>query len=69
MVAGFHTGRKIMKGFFATDVLEAAGLEVERIWEREANGREREWKEDRGKEDLEKKWWLAVAILKRRGGK
>jgi len=68
VIAGFHTGREKMRGFYGKDALEMAGLEVERIWERNADGGEREWVEDRGREDVtERKRWLVVGILKRVG--
>jgi nicotinamide N-methyltransferase len=67
IIAGFHTGREKMKGFFDEENVHAVGLEVERIWERNAEGVEREWVTDRGIEDVtQRKRWLAVAILKRR---
>jgi nicotinamide N-methyltransferase len=67
VVAGFHTGREKMRGFYEERALEEAGLEVERIWERNADGSEREWVTDRGIEDVtERKRWLVVAILRRR---
>jgi predicted nicotinamide N-methyase len=69
VVAGFHTGREKMRGFYEEEALAEAGLEVERIWERNADGREREWVWDRGIEDVTaRKRWLVVAILRRRKG-
>lgn len=66
VIAGFHTGREKMRGFF--EGVEGDGLVVERIWERNAEGVEREWVEDRGKEDVtERKRWLVVAVLKKAG--
>ncbi|RYP27968.1 hypothetical protein DL767_007433 [Monosporascus sp. MG133] len=67
VVAGFHTGRVQMRDFFDAEALRAdAGLEVERIWERDCNGVEREWVWDRGPEDVsERKRWLVVAVLRR----
>lgn len=68
VVAGFHTGREKMRGFYAESALKEAGLIIERIWERNAEGHEREWVEDRGLEDVtERKRWLVVGILKRVG--
>jgi len=68
VVAGFHTGREKMKGFYAPEALEAADLEIESIWEKNADGKERSWVEDRGREDItERKRWLVIGILKRRG--
>jgi predicted nicotinamide N-methyase len=67
VVAGFHTGREKMRGFYEEDALRKVGLEVEVIWERNADGAEREWVTDRGIEDVtERKRWLVVAILNRR---
>jgi EEF1A N-terminal glycine/lysine methyltransferase len=69
VVAGFHTGRAKMRGFYEESALMEAGLEVEKIWERNAEGLEREWTTDRGIEDVtERKRWLVIAILKRRRG-
>ena len=69
VVAGFHTGRAKMKGFYEEEALREAGLEVEKIWERNAEGEEREWVTDRGIEDVtERKRWLVIGILKRREG-
>ncbi|KAF4626990.1 hypothetical protein G7Y89_g11167 [Cudoniella acicularis] len=36
VIAGFHTGREKMRGFFAEAELKSVGLGVERIWERNA---------------------------------
>ncbi|RYP89748.1 hypothetical protein DL770_004136 [Monosporascus sp. CRB-9-2] len=67
VVAGFHTGRVQMRDFFDAEALRAdAGLEVERIWERDCDGVEREWAWDGGPEDVaERKRWLVVAVLRR----
>jgi nicotinamide N-methyltransferase len=67
IVAGFHTGREKMRGFYEKGLLDAVGLEIERIWERNAEGAQRPWSIDRGIEDItERKRWLVIAILKRR---
>lgn len=69
VVAGFHTGREKMRGFFGEEALRGDGLVVERIWERNADGVERVWVEDRGVEDVtERKRWLVVAVLKKASG-
>jgi nicotinamide N-methyltransferase len=69
VVAGFHTGRAKMRGFYEESVLVEAGLEIEKIWERNAEGEEREWVLDRGIEGVtERKRWLAIGILRRRKG-
>ncbi|KAH8887503.1 hypothetical protein GQ53DRAFT_827286 [Thozetella sp. PMI_491] len=67
VVAGFHTGREKMRGFFDSEALTAVGLEVEKIWERDCNGEERPWVWDGGIEDVSvRKRWLVVAVLRRR---
>lgn len=66
-VAGFHTGREGMREFFREERLAKVDLEIERIWERDCDGEEREWSWDRGIEDPgARKRWLSFAILKRR---
>lgn len=65
LVAGFHTGRHNMAGFFDTQKLADVGLEVESIWERDVEGVEREWAAVR-EDDSDKKRWLAVATLKKK---
>ncbi|ETS80042.1 hypothetical protein PFICI_07571 [Pestalotiopsis fici W106-1] len=64
LVAGFHTGRHNMSGFFDTDKLAAAGLELESIWERDVEGEERDWAVER-LDDGNRKRWLVVASLKK----
>ncbi|KAH9211180.1 hypothetical protein DL95DRAFT_437278 [Leptodontidium sp. 2 PMI_412] len=67
VVAGFHTGREKMKRFSEEGALKEARLEIDRIWERSAEGFEREWVEDRGVEVVtERKRRLVVGILKKR---
>ncbi|RPA89103.1 hypothetical protein L873DRAFT_1823465 [Choiromyces venosus 120613-1] len=62
-IAGFHTGREKVAGFF--DAAERAGLESVRIIEKDVEGVDREWARDRGQEDpTERKRWLAIAIFK-----
>ena len=66
-IAGFHTGRAKLAGFFDTAVEK--GLEVAEIYEEDAEGRRREWRAERdgGREDhTERKKWLVIARLKRR---
>lgn len=66
VVAGFHSGRAAMRDFFRPGTLAGVGLEVERIWERDVDGVERDWSWDRGIEDPgARKRWLAIAVLKR----
>ncbi|KAI0168124.1 hypothetical protein BJ166DRAFT_248503 [Pestalotiopsis sp. NC0098] len=64
LVAGFHTGRHNMVGFFDQGKLAAAGLELESIWERDVEGQERDWATER-RDDGDKKRWLAVATLRK----
>lgn len=64
VVAGFHTGREKMRGFFDPDALARAGLELDCIWERDCNGVERDWSLDREEYVSVRKRWLVVASLK-----
>ena len=67
VIAGFHTGRAKLVSFF--DIAAQAGLDTELIWERDADGNEREWVRERngGQEDATgRNRWLVVAILKRK---
>ena len=67
VIAGFHTGRAKLVSFF--DIAAQAGLEAEKIWERDADGNEREWVRVRngGQEDASgRNRWLVVATLKRK---
>lgn len=67
VVAGFHTGRLKMQGFYDEATLAEEGLEIEMIWERDADDNERSWVRDRGFEDVTaRKRWLVIAVLKRR---
>ena len=65
VVAGFHTGRDKMGEFFKDEMLRKAGLELERIWERDCDGVEREWSWTRSEDPTARKRWLAIAVLKR----
>ncbi|CAG8973581.1 hypothetical protein HYALB_00009650 [Hymenoscyphus albidus] len=68
VIAGFHTGRAKMAPFFDVKGMRGDGLVVERIWERNAEGREREWRVDRGEEDKDvtaRKRWLVVVVVRR----
>ncbi|KAL3428106.1 nicotinamide N-methyltransferase [Phlyctema vagabunda] len=67
VIAGFHTGREKMAGFYEEERIKRLDLEIEKIWERDAEGRTRDWVTDRGREDItERKRWLVIAILKRK---
>lgn len=66
LIAGFHTGRTNLASFFETG--KEAGLEIDAAWERDIDGREREWTSEHkdGNDDIvERKKWLLVAILRR----
>ncbi|KAL7959229.1 nicotinamide N-methyltransferase [Trichoderma compactum] len=66
VVAGFHTGRPKMAGFFdAAALRDEGGVEVERMWERDCDGVEREWDGEREDDITERKRWLVVCVLKR----
>ncbi|KAF3491607.1 uncharacterized protein GIQ15_01124 [Arthroderma uncinatum] len=68
VVAGLHTGREIVANFFRKAV--AAGLVIDKIWERDMNATEemdqaREWgpvREDEGPENRAR--WCVVAMLR-----
>lgn len=72
VVAGFHTGRGCVEGFL--EEAGKAGLDVERVFERDVEGNVRAWRrmeEGEGvgegqRESLgELGKWLVVAVLKR----
>jgi predicted nicotinamide N-methyase len=66
-IAAFHTGRAKVAGFF--DVAAEEGLDIEDIYEENADGMRREWLKERdgGREDHnERKKWLAIAVLRRK---
>ncbi|KYK59642.1 nicotinamide N-methyltransferase [Drechmeria coniospora] len=66
LVAGFHTGREKIRGFFEEKTLREVGLELERIWERDCDGQERVWMSHRPEDDITvRKRWLLVAVLRR----
>ncbi|KAH6633705.1 putative methyltransferase-domain-containing protein [Boeremia exigua] len=65
-IAGFHTGRAKLVPFFE-EVAPQQGLEVEDIFEMDADGARRPWATERdgGREDIgERKKWLVVARLR-----
>ncbi|KAF2259230.1 hypothetical protein CC78DRAFT_525148 [Lojkania enalia] len=66
-IAGFHTGRAEVVNFFEATIPKTE-LEIEEIFEMDANGRRQPWvKEDSGGEDIgERKKWLVVARLRRK---
>lgn len=65
VIAGFHTGRSQMRGFFDPDALAAHALQLERIWEVDCLGNERAWVPEREGEDATgARRWLAVGIVK-----
>lgn len=65
-IGGFHTGRAKLAMFF--DVAVEEGLQVDEIYEEDADGERREWvkEKDGGRENVtERKRWLTIAILRR----
>jgi hypothetical protein len=66
VVAGLHTKRAGMRGFFDAAALARHRLALEAIWERDCDGAERGWVPDRGEEGmLDRKRWLVVGVLRR----
>lgn len=66
-IAGFHTGRAKLAAFFIEAQLQ--GLDVEEIYEEDAEGVRRTWQEERdgGTEDhTERNKWLVISRLRRR---
>jgi len=66
-IGGFHTGRAKLAAFF--DIAVEEGLEVEDIFEEDADGVRRPWEKvrDGGRENpTERKRWLVVAVLRRK---
>ncbi|EOA90082.1 uncharacterized protein SETTUDRAFT_175219 [Exserohilum turcica Et28A] len=66
-IAGFHTGRAKVAPFFE-EVVPAQGLEIEEMYEMDADGQRRPWAKERdgGLEDMgERKKWLILARLRR----
>lgn len=66
VIAGFHTGRAKVAMFF--DRVGDVGLEVEEIWEMDANGVRRGWERERdgGRDDFgDRKRWVVLARLRR----
>ncbi|KAG5938753.1 hypothetical protein E4U53_007942 [Claviceps sorghi] len=67
VLAGFHTGRHNMRGFFDEAGLARNRLVVDAIWERDCDGRERAWSWDREEDVSVRKRWQVVCLLKRTG--
>lgn len=66
VIAGFHTGRAKVAPFFEETVPEV-GLEIEDIYEMNAEGKRRPWAKERdgGREDVgERKKWCVLARLR-----
>lgn len=66
-VSGFHTGRAKLADFYSVAVSQ--DLEIEVRYEEDVDGVRREWAEERddGAENvIERKRWLAIAVLRRR---
>ncbi|KAJ4361777.1 hypothetical protein N0V83_010717 [Neocucurbitaria cava] len=69
-IAGFHTGRAKLAPFFE-EVVPQQALQVEEIFEMDADGRRRPWSRERdgGTENIgERKKWLVLARIRRAGG-
>lgn len=66
IVAQFHTGREKAASFFDAAALADVGLEIDRIWERDFNGLEREWAWETENEYKERKFWTCVCVLRRK---
>ncbi|XPS81413.1 Nicotinamide N-methyltransferase [Ascochyta lentis] len=67
-IAGFHTGRAKLVPFFE-EVVPRQGLEVEELYEMDADGVRRPWARERdgGRENIgERKKWLVVSRIRRR---
>ena len=67
LIAGFHTGRDVVKLFL--DLTFRAGFEIEKIWEQDTHGKKRPWSRCRKglHNDIdERRKWLLVTILRRR---
>ena len=64
MTAGFHTGRAVLAKWF--EVAREEGLEAEKVWEEDGDGRVRDWLVDRAEAFEEEKRWMVLAVLKRR---
>lgn len=67
-IAGFHTGRAKVAPFFE-EVIPQQGLEIEEIFEMNADGERRPWAKERdgGRENFgERKTWLVLARIRRR---
>ncbi|KAH6669156.1 hypothetical protein F5X68DRAFT_159680 [Plectosphaerella plurivora] len=66
VLAGFHTGRATMRGFFEPGAMADAHLEVEAMWERDVDGKERPWVAEKAHEEVGgEKRWLLIAVLRR----
>lgn len=67
VIAGFHTGRAKVALFFE-ETVPGVGLEIEEIYEMDAEGKRRAWaaERDSGREDVgERKRWCVLARLRR----
>lgn len=63
-IAGFHTGRQKVVGFF--EAVEKEGLEpIGKVFERDVEGVERDWAVDRGFEDpVERKRYAMTRVIR-----
>jgi hypothetical protein len=66
VIAGFHTGRAKIATFFE-EAVPPSGLEVEEIFDMDADGQRRTWDARAPEQPVgERKKWLVLAILKRK---
>ncbi|KAF1816751.1 nicotinamide N-methyltransferas-like protein [Eremomyces bilateralis CBS 781.70] len=68
VVAGFHTGRKIVASFFdlgSSSILRPVGLDIDEIYELDVDGNRRHWDPEREEDITERKRWLVLARLRR----
>ncbi|KAH8174309.1 lysine methyltransferase domain-containing protein [Sarocladium implicatum] len=68
-VGACHTGREVVARFFEEERLRSLGLEVEEVWERDVEGKEREWDTAREEEDpgMRKRWCVNVILRRVKG--
>jgi len=63
-VAGMHTGRRTVAGFWET--AQRLGFEIEYLTEKDVDFNQRDFEADRGIEDVvERKRWFIIRILKK----
>lgn len=70
-IGACHTGREVVGRFFEKQRLQTLGLELEEVWERDVEGKEREWDENREEEEpgMRKRWCVVVVLRRVEGWK